>query len=58
MTKKLKPVPPGEILRKEFMAPFGFSMNRAALDLRVPVTRKIAAQVKRDVRPLSELVAR
>ncbi len=39
MAKKLKPVHPGEILREEFMQPFGLSMNRMALDLRVPVTR-------------------
>ncbi len=39
MAKKLKPVHPGEILRDEFMAPLGLSMNRMALDLRVPVTR-------------------
>jgi len=39
MAKKLKPVHPGEILREEFMSPLGLSMNRMALDLRVPVTR-------------------
>jgi antitoxin HigA-1 len=39
MAKKLKPVHPGEILRKEFMLPLSLSMNRIALDLRVPVTR-------------------
>jgi addiction module HigA family antidote len=39
MAKKLKPVHPGEILRKEFMAPLRLSMNRMAMDLRVPVTR-------------------
>ncbi|HEV2387054.1 MAG TPA: HigA family addiction module antitoxin [Candidatus Acidoferrales bacterium] len=39
MTKKLRPVHPGEILREEFMKPLGLSMNRLALDLRVPVTR-------------------
>lgn len=39
MTKKLKPVHPGEILREEFMVPLGLSMSRVALDLRVPVTR-------------------
>jgi antitoxin HigA-1 len=37
--KKLKSVHPGEILREEFMAPRGLSMNRIAMDLRVPVTR-------------------
>jgi len=39
MAKKLKPVHPGEILREEFMEPLSLSMNRVALDLRVPVTR-------------------
>jgi antitoxin HigA-1 len=39
LPKKLKPVHPGEILREEFMAPLGLSMNRMAMDLRVPVTR-------------------
>jgi len=39
MTNKLKPVHPGEILREEFMTPLGLSMNRMAMDLRVPVTR-------------------
>ena len=39
MTKKLKPVHPGEILREEFMVPLGLRMNRVAMDLRVPVTR-------------------
>jgi RelE-like toxin of type II toxin-antitoxin system HigB len=35
--KKRKPVHPGEILREEFMKPLGLSMNRVALDLRVPL---------------------
>jgi antitoxin HigA-1 len=39
MPKKIKPVHPGEILREEFMRPFSLSMNRMAMDLRVPVTR-------------------
>lgn len=39
MAKKLKPVHPGEILSQDFMKPHGLSMNRLALDLRVPVTR-------------------
>jgi addiction module HigA family antidote len=39
MAKKLKPVHPGEILFEEFMNPLGLSMNRMAIDLRVPVTR-------------------
>ena len=39
MTKKLKPVHPGEILREGFMVPLGLSMNKMAMALRVPVTR-------------------
>ena len=39
MRKKVKPVHPGEILSEEFMAPLGLSMNKMAMDLRVPVTR-------------------
>ncbi|MGH9714456.1 MAG: HigA family addiction module antitoxin [Candidatus Acidiferrales bacterium] len=39
MAKKLKPVHPGEILNEDFMKPHKLSMNRLALDLRVPVTR-------------------
>jgi addiction module HigA family antidote len=37
--KLLSPIHPGEILRAEFMEPVQLSMNRLALDLRVPVTR-------------------
>ena len=39
MARNIKPVHPGEILREEFMRPLGLSMNKLALDLRVPVTR-------------------
>jgi antitoxin HigA-1 len=37
--KLLPAIHPGEILRAEFMEPLRLSMNRLALDLRVPVTR-------------------
>jgi plasmid maintenance system antidote protein VapI len=37
MAKRLKPV--REILGEEFMAPLSLSMNKMAMDLRVPVTR-------------------
>lgn len=49
MAKKLKPVHPGEILREEFMKPLGLSMNKMAMDLRVPVTRiaEIVAERRR-----------
>ena len=36
---KLPPIHPGEILQEDFLKPLGISMNRLALDLRVPVTR-------------------
>ena len=39
MAKKLHPVHPGEILNEDFLKPLKLSMNRLALDLRVPVTR-------------------
>jgi addiction module HigA family antidote len=35
----LPPVHPGEILREDFMKPLGFSINKLALELRVPATR-------------------
>ena len=38
-SKKLPPMHPCEILCEDFMKPLGISMNRLALDLRVPVTR-------------------
>ena len=37
--KKLAPIHPGEILREDFMLPLDLSMNKLALQLRVPVTR-------------------
>jgi antitoxin HigA-1 len=39
MSKALKPVHPGEVLREEFLKPLGLSMNALALDLHVPTTR-------------------
>ncbi len=38
-SRRLPPIHPGEILREDFMVPLGISMNKLALDLRVPVTR-------------------
>ncbi len=35
----IPPVHPGEILREDFMKPLGLTVNRLALDLRVPATR-------------------
>jgi antitoxin HigA-1 len=38
-SKKLSPIHPGEILREDYMAPLGMSMNKLALALHVPVPR-------------------
>jgi addiction module HigA family antidote len=38
-SERLPPIHPGEILREDFIKPLRISMNRLALDLRVPVTR-------------------
>ncbi|HEV1995223.1 MAG TPA: HigA family addiction module antitoxin [Candidatus Acidoferrum sp.] len=35
----MHPVHPGEILRKDFMKPLRLTVNKLALDLRVPATR-------------------
>jgi antitoxin HigA-1 len=35
----MPPVHPGEILREDFMKPLELSINKLALDLRVPATR-------------------
>jgi addiction module HigA family antidote len=37
--EKLPPIHPGETLLEDFLRPLGMSVNRLALDLRVPVTR-------------------
>jgi antitoxin HigA-1 len=38
-SKKLSPLHPGEILRKEFLDPMGLSQNRLAMALHVPARR-------------------
>src|SRR4249919_1720449 len=38
-SRRLPPVHPGEILRKDLMTPLGLSINGLARDLRMPVTR-------------------
>jgi antitoxin HigA-1 len=38
-TKHLDPIPPGEILREDFMKPLGVSINSLARDLDVPSNR-------------------
>ena len=35
----MPPVRPGEILREDFMKPLGLTVNKLALELRVPATR-------------------
>ena len=35
----MRPVHPGEVLREEFLKPFGLSVNALATALRVPATR-------------------
>ena len=37
--KLMPPVHPGEILLEDFMKPLGLTVNKLALDLRVPATR-------------------
>jgi addiction module HigA family antidote len=46
-TKKMKPVHPGEHLREDFLKPYGLSMNKLAMELRVPVTRIAEIVAKR-----------
>jgi addiction module HigA family antidote len=49
--KFLAPVHPGAVLREDFMAPLGLTMNGLALDLRVPVTR--IAEIVRERRAIT-----
>jgi addiction module HigA family antidote len=37
--KQLDPIPPGEILREEFMRPLGISVSALARDIAVPANR-------------------
>lgn len=39
MTDRLAPVPPGEILREEFLLPMGLSARAVARDLDIPANR-------------------
>ena len=39
MTKKMKPIHPGEILQEEFLTPLGISQYRIAKDIGVQPTR-------------------
>ncbi len=36
---KMRPIHPGEILREEYLAPLGMSVNALATSLRIPATR-------------------
>ena len=38
-SKKLDPIPPGEILREDFLKPLGISINMLARDIDVPTNR-------------------
>ena len=38
-THRMRPIHPGEILRDEYLAPLGMSVNALARALRVPATR-------------------
>jgi antitoxin HigA-1 len=40
--EKLPPIPPGEVLRSEFMEPLNLSANKLALHMGVPATRVTA----------------
>ncbi len=39
MSRLLTPIPPGEILFEEFMAPMNIGQNQLARDINVPVSR-------------------
>lgn len=39
MTRKLRPISPGEILREEFLKPMGISQYRLAKEIGVPAQR-------------------
>ena len=39
LQNRMRPVHPGEILREDFLAPLGLSVNALAQALRVPATR-------------------
>lgn len=39
MSRKLSPIPPGEILLEEYLSPLGISQNQLARDIDVPVSR-------------------
>ena len=49
--RRLSSIHPGEILREDFLVPLGLSMDRLALDLRVPVTR--IAEIVRERRGIT-----
>ena len=52
---KLKPIHPGEILREEFMVPFGLNPNKLAIALRVAAPN--VYEIVREVRGVSPEMA-
>jgi antitoxin HigA-1 len=52
---KLKPIHPGEILREEFMAPYGLNSHKLAIALRV--SAPTVYQIVNEVRPITIPVA-
>lgn len=56
MTRKLKPITPGEVLLKEFLEPLEISQSKLARDLNVPVRRvNDIVRGKRTITPDSAL---
>src|SRR5262249_38404122 len=52
MSRKLKPITPGEILLEEFLNPLGISQSKLARDINVPVGRiNDIVQGKRAITP-------
>jgi addiction module HigA family antidote len=49
--KQLDPIPPGEILREDFMLPLGISVSALARDIAVPANR--ISQIVNGTRALS-----
>jgi addiction module HigA family antidote len=49
--KQLEPIPPGEILREEFMRPMGITVSALARDIAVPANR--VSQIVNGKRALS-----
>ncbi|MBL4867971.1 MAG: HigA family addiction module antidote protein [Pseudomonadales bacterium] len=51
-TNKMRPIHPGEVLREEYLIPYGMTANALATALRVPATRTNAiVREKRGITP-------